>query len=75
MSEEGDRATPDRLLVALVVAIVLGALSLTSALQPNLNIPVVAPLVCSVKGYSWFSEPDALYGVDRPGCYDVDEAP
>jgi hypothetical protein len=57
----------------LVVSLIVVGLGIWAAANPYINIPVVSPLVCSMKGESWFDRPDALYGVDRPGCYRVAE--
>jgi hypothetical protein len=51
--------------LAAVVAAILVILGLMAFSDPNLNIPVISPLACSVKGDTWYG--GGILG--PPGCY------
>lgn len=57
------------ILLAVLVAVLLSVLTMASAANPHLNIPIISKTVCSIRGDVWFEEPNAWYGVTRPGCY------
>jgi hypothetical protein len=54
---------------------VLAGLGVCSYLDPNLKLPVISPLVCSLKGGVFYDEPVTAFGavVQPPGCYSRDQ--
>jgi hypothetical protein len=60
--------------VSRVIAVVVTLLVLLfgwAFVDANANIPVISPILCSMKGASWF-EGSAVMGTPA-GCYDLEE--
>ncbi len=51
------------------VVVVVGVLFAWSFVDPSLNVPVVSPIVCRLKGDIFYDEPNVWIGVEAPGCY------
>lgn len=56
-------------LIALVTVLGTAALGLFSAMNAHANVPVIAPIVCAIKGGNWQPQTNIWAGVDVPGCY------
>ncbi|SRR6266508_349978 len=61
------RRHPVRWVVTIIL--VLSFLAAWSWVDSSLKLPVISSLVCSAKGGVFYDEPNALVGVDAPGCY------
>jgi hypothetical protein len=54
-------------LLGLLLGALLLAIGAYAGANPNVNIPVISPLVCDIKGYTWHEG-----GLEGTGCYSND---